>query len=86
MVARQDRALGLSGRQQRQLKIRRTASTEPMSGCGLRIAEDLLAELVARAFAADHPELFAPTQISQKGGDAPAPGREGAPTDTQGPR
>lgn len=70
----------------RQLRIRREVSEEALTAGDLRIAEDLLAELVARAFAADHPELFAPTQISQKGGDAPAPGREGAPTDTQGPR
>ena len=47
-----------SRRHRHQLSIRRTASAEPMSGCDLRIAEDLLAKLVARAWAADHPERF----------------------------
>ncbi len=33
-------------------------SEEALTAGDLRIAEDLLAKLVARAYAADHPELF----------------------------
>lgn len=70
----------------RQLRIRREVSEEALTAGDLRIAEDLLAKLVARAYAADHPELFAPTQISQKGGDAARDGRDLAPPVCQKPR
>ena len=46
-----------NGRRQR-LKIRQTVSDEPMSACDIHRAEAILARLVARAYAADHPELF----------------------------
>jgi len=48
------------GRQRKELKIRRTVSAEPMSAFDLQAAEAILARLAARAFAADHPELFGP--------------------------
>lgn len=60
ILAGQDRALGVSDRQRRQLKIRRTVSAETMSGCDLQTAAELLAQFVARAYAADHPDLFSP--------------------------
>jgi len=48
----------LTDPRRRQLRIRREVSEEALTAGDLRIAEDLLAKLVARAYAADHPELF----------------------------
>ena len=46
--------------QRRKLDIKRRASDEPMSTCDVQAAEAILARLVARAYAADHPQLFGP--------------------------
>ena len=54
----------------RQLRIRREVSEEALTAGDLRIAEDLLAKLVARAYAADHPELFGPGLPLPEGPDA----------------
>jgi len=56
----------VSERQRGKLNIRRTAAAEPMSDCDRQTAEAILAKLVARAFAADHPELFG---SRREGGD-----------------
>lgn len=42
----------------RRIKITRRESAEPMSVHDMQTAETILARLVARAFAVDHPELF----------------------------
>lgn len=60
----------MADRQRKKLKIRRTVSTEPMSACDMQAAEAILAKLVARAFAADHPELFGPHLTRAIGGPA----------------
>jgi len=60
----------VADRQRKRLNIRRTASAEPMSACDMQAAEAILAKLVARAFAADHPELFGPHLASAVGGPA----------------
>jgi hypothetical protein len=64
--ARQGEALAVADRRRKKLKIVRTAAAEPMSACDQQAAEAILARLVARAFAADHPELFRPRP---KGGE-----------------
>lgn len=46
-------------RQQRGIQTRQVASAEPMATHEWQQAEEMLAKLVARAFASDHPELFA---------------------------
>jgi len=46
------------------------ASAEPMSICDMQAAEAILARLVARAFALDHPELFVPHLARAIGGPA----------------
>ena len=46
----------------RELSVRRVLSPQPMAAVDLEAAERLLAQLVARAFAADHPALFAPPE------------------------
>lgn len=46
----------------RDIKIKRVASQEPMQAHECQTAEDLLAVLFARSFAADHPELFSQKQ------------------------
>ncbi|MBI2842379.1 MAG: hypothetical protein HYX78_03165 [Armatimonadetes bacterium] len=50
----------MSDRQRKKLNIKRTVSAELMSACDMQTAEVILAKLVARAFVADHPELFGP--------------------------
>lgn len=49
------------------LTVIRRPSEEPMSILERQVAEDLLARLVARAYAADHPELFGPRLESARG-------------------
>jgi len=41
-----------------------------MSACDMQAAEAILAKLVARAYAADHPELFGPHLARMIGGPA----------------
>ena len=60
----------MADRQRKRVKIRRTASAELMSACDMQAAEAILARLVARAFAADHPELFGPHLARAIGGPA----------------
>lgn len=43
---------------QRKIQIRKVASPEPMPAHEWQAAEEMLAKLIARAYAADHPELF----------------------------
>ena len=45
-------------KQQRKITIHRKVSTESMSISDVQAAEAILAKLVARAYAADHPHLF----------------------------
>ncbi|HUV04775.1 MAG TPA: hypothetical protein VMX94_06675 [Armatimonadota bacterium] len=59
-----------AGGQRKRLNFRRTASAEPMSACDMQAAEAILAKLVARAYAADHPELFGPHLARMIGGPA----------------
>lgn len=40
------------------LKVRKSISLEPMLLSDMEMAESIMAKMVARAFAADHPELF----------------------------
>lgn len=47
----------MAGRQRKRLNIKRRAAAEPMSACDTQAAEAILVKLVARAFAADNPEL-----------------------------
>ena len=60
----------MSDKQRKKLNIRRTVSVESMSICDVQAAEAILAKLVARAYAADHPELFAPCLNRTIGGPA----------------
>ena len=60
----------MSDKQRKKLNIRRTVSAESMSVCDVQTAEAILAKLVARAFAADHPELFVPCFNRTIGGPA----------------
>ena len=45
-------------RTKRELRIKVWFSPAPMTAEGERTAERLIARLIARAFAADHPQLF----------------------------
>jgi hypothetical protein len=67
-MARQGKVFGVADRERKRLNIRRTACAEPMTARDLEMAEALLAKLVARAFAADHPELFGPHLARATGG------------------
>ncbi|MBP6965075.1 MAG: hypothetical protein KBC96_11780 [Armatimonadetes bacterium] len=49
---------GVGDGQHKKLKIVSKTSEVPMSACDVRKMEAILARVVARAFAADHPELF----------------------------
>lgn len=60
----------MADRQRKKVNIRRTASAEPMSDCDMQTAEAILAKLVARAYTADHPELFGPHLARAIGGSA----------------
>ena len=60
----------MADRQRKKLKIRRTASTEPMSACDTQAVDAIIAKLVARAYAADHPEFFGPHLARAIGGPA----------------
>ena len=42
----------------REIHIKRVAANEPMRAHEWQAAEEMLAVLVARAYASDHPELF----------------------------
>lgn len=44
--------------QRKRFVVRQRVSSVPMSACDVQRAEAILARLVARAYAADHPELF----------------------------
>ena len=48
----------MADRQRKKLNIRRTVSAESISTCDVQAAEAILAKMVARAYAADHPELI----------------------------
>jgi len=48
--------------------IRRTISAEPMPDCERQAAEALLANLIARAYSAYHPDLF-PLRSQPTGSD-----------------
>ena len=60
----------------RQLKIVRKISPVPADETDVRRAEVILARLIARAYAADHPELFGPhlsgVLENEKSGPSPA--------------
>ena len=60
IAARRNQAFDVADINRRKLKIRRTASAEPMSACDLQAAEAILARLTARRFARDHATLFGP--------------------------
>jgi len=60
----------MADRQHKRFIVRRTAAVEPMSACDMQAAEALLAKLVARAYSADHPELFGPYLNRTIGGPA----------------
>ncbi len=64
------KAFGAAGKQRKKLNIRCSVSAEPMSVCDMQVAEAILAKLVARAYAADHPELFGPHLARALGGPA----------------
>jgi len=49
-----------SGRSRSRFTVRRTVGPERMSLAEWEAAERILARLVARAYAAEHPELFGP--------------------------
>lgn len=49
-------------------KIRFRGQNVPISRADLEIVEDILALLIARAYAADNPQLFSPKTDSQKKG------------------
>ena len=65
-----------SQRKRRQLTITCRIAAEPISPGEWEAAERLLAELIARAYAADHPELFGPclSEVleNEKSGPSPA--------------
>ena len=50
----------MSDRSSKRFKIRHIVSDERMSAADYEAAERILARLVARRFAMDHPELFGP--------------------------
>ena len=56
------------GKQRKKLAIRGTAADKQMSACDMQAAEAMVVKLVARAFAADHPELFGPNLTRIIGG------------------
>lgn len=60
----------MADRYSKRFRIERTAAAEPMSVCDMQAAEAILAKLVARAFALDHPELFVPHLARAIGGPA----------------
>jgi len=60
----------MADRQRKRLSITRTTATKPMSARDMQAAEALLAKLVARAYAADHPELFGSHLTHAIGGPA----------------
>lgn len=49
---------GGAGRPRRRLTTRTRVSSTPMFSQDFDVVEQILARLVARAYAADHPELF----------------------------
>ena len=58
-------------RPRRQFTTRTNLTTTPMSSQDFHTAEEILARLVARAYAADHPEFFhrrAESEAGQKNG------------------
>lgn len=70
IMARQCEAFGVADRERKKFMIKRTAAAEPLSVCNAQMAETILAKLVARAFALDHPELFVPHLARAIGGPA----------------
>lgn len=60
----------MTKKQRKELNIIRMASDEPMPACDMQAAEAILAKLVARTYAADHPELFGPRLAHAIGGPA----------------
>jgi hypothetical protein len=52
----------ISKERKSRFKIRKTYSVEPMPLADRQAAERILARLVAKAYAADHPELFGSSQ------------------------
>jgi hypothetical protein len=51
----------------RKLKIRQVSGTDPVTKADSQRVEAILARLVARAWAADHPELFGPNAVREMG-------------------
>lgn len=47
-------------RQERRMKITRKITEELVAAHDMQVAETILARLIARSFAAEHPELFGP--------------------------
>jgi hypothetical protein len=64
----------MAGRKKREFKFRASIANEPMLAAEWDAAERLLARLIARAYAADHPELFhrIPTDAARSAEDGPA--------------
>lgn len=60
----------VSGRGKRRFTVRRTIAAERMPVEDWQMAERLLAKMVARAFAAEHPELFGAHLARALGGPA----------------
>lgn len=64
-----------TGGRKRGFTIRATAAPEPMTPEQWRAAERILVKLVARTYAADHPELLSPAvaQSEQEADSGPSP-------------
>lgn len=58
----------MADKRRRKLQVIRRQAVEPMIVCDWETAELILAKLVARAWAADHPEIFEPHHLSATGG------------------
>ena len=56
-----------SKKRKHNISMRIRASDVQITSCDLEAAEAILARLVARAFAADHPELFSACKQDRKG-------------------
>ncbi len=60
----------MADRVRKKLNIRRTSAAEPMYAHGMQAAELILAKLIARAYATDHPEPFGKHLARVLGGPA----------------
>ena len=72
LSATRPQQLARSSRHRRLMTIHARASDEPMTVGEQQTAEGVLASLVGRAFAAEHPDLFGPYLVRAIGGTADA--------------